>query len=212
MAVLESNLSSPVTAMAGDTLAPAKVLNLNFAVSQGKVTLNWDPVTTDADASALTDLAGYRVYRKASAGDSFALVSNVPASVDAQVTTFEDATMLDGASYIYAVSAYDDEVTPNEGAQSDDLAVKTIPSVPQNLQTTSGDATVRITWNTVTDAEDAKLNENLGGYRVYRKLSSDQSAHAFLAQVAGDVTLYDDITVVNGSEYSYVVSAIDNSL
>jgi fibronectin type 3 domain-containing protein len=139
-------------------------------------------------------------------------VSNVPATVDAQVTSFEDTTILDGASFIYAVSAYDDESTPNEGQQSDDLAVKTIPSVPQNLQTTSGDAVIRITFDSVKDGGNAKVNENLGGYRIYRKLSSDGGAHTFLVQLTGDVNLHDDTTVVNGEEYSYVVTAIDNSL
>jgi fibronectin type 3 domain-containing protein len=212
MAALESQLSTPVIALAEDTLAPAKVLNLAYSVSQGKVTLTWDPVTTNSDGSPLSDLAGYRVYRKDSAEDTFALVANVAASVDAQVTTYEDTSMFDGASYIYAVSAIDDESTPNEGEQSDELAVKTIPSVPQNLAATSGDSVIRLTWDSVQDSETPKLNENLAGYRIYRKEANDEGQHVFLAQVGADVTLYDDLTAENGVEYSYAVSSIDNSL
>jgi|SRR5579875_742172 len=211
MAALESLFSTPVTAMAGDTLAPAKVLNVRYTVEQGKVHLSWDPVTTNADGSTLTDLAGYRIYRKNDATSALALVGNVSTTVDSQVTIFSDTTMLDGASYIYVVTAIDNETTPNESVASDELAVKTIPSVPLNLAATSGDQLIHLTWDSVKDANQTKKNENLAGYKIYRKLSSD-SEYTFLAQVSGDVTVYNDTTVVNNQSYNYVVTSIDNSL
>ncbi|QHW35639.1 hypothetical protein GZH47_32595 (plasmid) [Paenibacillus rhizovicinus] len=212
MAFLESLRSAAVLATAGDTLSPAKVLNLIYSVAQGKVTLNWDPVTLNSDETAIDDLAGYRIYRKDSAGDSFASIGTVAATTSSQVTTYDDTTALDGASYIYAVSAIDDELTPNEGETSDDLAVKTIPSIPVNLVATSGDGIIRLTWDAVTDGAAPKKNENLAGYRLYRKVATDAGEHQFLLQLGAGVTLHDDSTVENGVQYSYVVSAIDDSL
>jgi fibronectin type 3 domain-containing protein len=212
MSALESQYSTPVLATATDALAPAKVLNVLFSVVQGQVILNWDAVTANADDSAITDLAGYRIYRKDDAGSSFALVGSVTAAVDAQVTTYTDSSAQDGASYVYAVAAVDNEATPNEGAYSDDLAVKTIPSVPANVHVVAGDALIRVIWDSVQDVGTPKKNENLAGYKVYRKLSADAGAHVFLTQVANNVVMYEDTTVVNGTEYSYVVTSIDNSL
>lgn len=210
---LESIFSSPIKAMVtGDITAPAKVLNLAFTVSQGKVSLTWDAVTTDANAGVLDDLAGYRIYRKGAVADEFELVGNVAATTATQVTAYEDTTALDGASYIYAVSAFDDEATPNESELSDDVSVKTIPSVPQNLAATAGESTIRLTWNAITDASNAKKNENLAGYKVYRKASAAEGNHVFLAQVGASENVYDDATAETGTEYSYVVTSIDNSL
>jgi uncharacterized protein len=208
MAALESQFSAPLTATASDTLAPAKVMNLQFTVAQGQVNLSWDAVTTNADGSAIADLAGYRIYRKNDAADTFAAIG----SVDASTTTYIDTTMEDGASYIYAISAYDDEATPNEGEMSDNVAVKTVPSIPVNLVATSGDGIIRLTWDSVKDAGVPKKNENLAGYKVYRKLASDTGDHVYLGQVVGDTTMFEDNTVVNGETYSYVVTSIDNSL
>jgi fibronectin type 3 domain-containing protein len=207
MAALESQFSAPVLATAQDSLAPAKVMNLAYTVTQGQVHITWDPVTTNSDGSTLTDLGGYRVYRRDDAGSTRVLVGTVGPSQ----TDFTDTTMLDGASYIYTVTAIDDEATPNESEFSDDLAVKTIPSVPTGLATTSGDGVIRLTWNSVKDGANPKKNENLAGYKVYRKVATDPGAHVFLGQTLGDTVMFEDNTVVNGTEYSYVVTAFDNT-
>lgn len=74
----------------------------------------------NADGSVLDDLQGYRIFRKKTAGATFALVGSVGASA----TTYTDSGMKDGASYIYAVAAFDDEALPQEGEKSAELEVK----------------------------------------------------------------------------------------
>lgn len=277
MAALESQYSNEIRAMAGDTVAPAKVMNLSYTVSQGVVHLSWDAVVTteliteyfsgdgenttfqlshgnlvdgsyivslggieqseDTDYTIdlengvvvfenapsedidnvrveyrvhLDDLSGYRIFRKDDASSNFVEIDTVSATVDSQVTTYDDTTMNDGASYIYAVSAFDDEETPNEGELSDELSVKTIPSVPQNLRASGGDRLIELKWDDVKDDSDPKLNENLAGYKVYRSNVSG-GPYQEVGQTAEDVTEFIDTNVENNVEYFYVVTSFDNS-
>jgi hypothetical protein len=207
MAKLESLYSQQISAMASDAISPGQVTGLSFTVEQGKVTLNWNAVTLNNDASPISDLAGYRVFRKKNAGDALAEIT----SVASDVLTFEDTTTKDGSSYIYAVSAYDNEPTPNEGLKSDDLAVKTIPSVPTGLVSSAFDSKIVLDWSSVKDAGDVELNENLAGYGIYRSLING-SGYVSIGSSASDVETFEDTTAVNDTTYYYVITAFDDSL
>lgn len=208
MAVLESKYSNQVFAtLQADVLAPGQVTGLAFTVEQGKVKLSWSAVTKNSDNSDITDLAGYRIYRKDSAGGSFALVG----SVDHLTVDYTDSTIKDGASFIYAVSAIDAAPTPNEGAKSADLAVKTIPSVPTGLISSASETAITLNWASVKSGEDAKLNENLAGYNVYRS-EEDGTGYVKVGNVAAEETTYADTSAVFGVTYYYVITSFDNSL
>lgn len=121
MAVLESEYSNQVFGTReADLLAPAQVTGLAYTVEQGKVILTWAAVTTNSDTTAITDLAGYRVFRKNVAGDSYDLLGTTS---DDEVT-YTDTTAKDGSTHVYAVSAIDTADKPNEGEKSADLEVK----------------------------------------------------------------------------------------
>jgi uncharacterized protein len=205
MPVLESQYSAQVSAMASDAVTPAQVVGLTYTVEQGKVILDWTAVTENADATPITDLAGYRVYRKSLAGDALTLVGTAPSN------TFEDLTAKDGATFFYAVSAIDNEATPNEGAKSADLEVKTIPSVPTGLTTSASDNKVTLNFASVQNGADPKLNENLAGYNIYRS-ETDGSGYVKVGTAGAAATSYEDATVVNGITYFYVITAFDNSI
>lgn len=206
MAVLESQYSAQVNAMSDDILAPAQVTGVAHTVEQGKVILTWDAVTTNEDGSALADLGSYRIFRKKNSADAFSQIGQV----DAAVLTYTDTAMKDGASYIYAVAAYDDEPTPNEGAKSADHAVKTIPSIPQGLAPTTFDNMIRLDWTSVQDGVDLELNENLAGYNVYRS-EVDGGPYTVIGSAAASETSFEDSSAVNGTMYYYVITAYDNS-
>jgi uncharacterized protein len=207
MARLESLYSQQVTAMASDAISPGQVTGLVFQVQQGKVILNWNAVTTNSDASPIADLAGYKVYRKKNALDALVEVGQVAP----ELVTFEDSSIKDGTSYIYAVAAFDNEVEPNEGLKSDEVSVKTITSVPTGLVSSAFDSKIVLDWSSVKDIGDAELNENLAGYNVYRSEVSG-TGYVEVGSVAADVETFEDLTVVNGTTYYYVVTSFDNSL
>lgn len=206
MPFLESQYSNQVSGLASDSIAPAQVTGLVFTVEQGKVNLSWTAVTTNADESVLEDLASYRIFRKKNAEDSFAQIG----SVDGAETSYTDLTAKDGASYIYAVAAFDDEPTPNEGEKSADLAVKTIPSIPTNLASQGFDRKIRLSWTSVKNETDTELNENLAGYNVYRS-ETDGSGYEKIGSAGAVETTFEDVTATNGTTYYYVITAYDNS-
>jgi hypothetical protein len=87
------------------------------------VTLQWDGPTRNADTagSALTDLAGYRVYMSATRGQ---YSSNAVSQVAATAPGGTGQAVISGlaaGTYFFAVSAFD--ASGNESARSDDLPV-----------------------------------------------------------------------------------------
>ena len=155
----------------------------------------------------LTDLAGYRIFRKRPSEGTFTLIG----SVDSSTTTFADTTALDGSTYDYAVAAFDDEATPNEGQKSATVQVKTVPSVPQGLTATAYDKKIVLRWQSVKDPGIPELNENLAGYNIYRS-ETDGTGYVKIGMAASTETQFIDTTVENGKIYYYVITAFDNSL
>jgi uncharacterized protein len=159
----------------------------------------------------LRDLAGYKVFRKRPEDATFTEIGLVASTIDSQVTTFTDLTALDGSTYDYAVAAYDDEETPNEGEKSATIQVKTVPSIPQGLSAVAYDSKIVLRWNSVKDPSVPEKNENLAGYNIYRS-ETDGADYVKIGMAAPTETEFVDSSVENGRTYYYVITAYDNSL
>ena len=87
--------------------------------SNGTAELSWPPPVENEDGSALTNLAGYRIYRGTSAG-AMALVRTI---ANPGITTAVLEGLASGTHY-FAVSAYS-----SSGAESDrsPMGSKSIP-------------------------------------------------------------------------------------
>ncbi len=84
------------------------------------VTLSWTPPTTNADATPLTDLAGYKVYFGTSSG-------SYSQSADAgNVTSYTWGNLAAGTPYYFTITAYD--TSGNESSFSNEVS-KTLASV-----------------------------------------------------------------------------------
>ncbi len=90
-------------------------------VEAGEAILSWDPPTTNADGTPLTDLAGYKVYRGMVSG----VYSAIPFDVG-NVTSYTFSGLSEGTTYYYAITAYD--ASGNESAYSNEVN-KTMPQV-----------------------------------------------------------------------------------
>jgi chitodextrinase len=186
-----NNESSRSTALAVTTPADAAPPSVptgltTTAVQSTAVALAWN-AATDTGGSGLKD---YRVYRDA------VLLATVTG------TTYNDTTVAPSTQYSYQISARDN--ANNESARSTALPVTppadtTPPSVPTGFTTTAIQSTsVALSWNVATDTGGSGLRD----YRVYRD-------NTLVATVTG--TSYSDTTVAPSSQYSYQVSARDNS-
>jgi len=96
----------------------------------GQATLSWDPPTTNADGTPLTDLEGYKVYYGTLSG-------NYSQNIDAGNVTTYTANLSDG-TYYFAVTAYD--TSRNESDYSNEVN-KTIRSIQQYTLTVNKNGT-----------------------------------------------------------------------
>lgn len=112
----------------------------------GTATLSWNPPTTNVDGTPLTDLAGYRIYYGTSTGN---YTQNINVG---NVTTYQLASLTDGYTYYFAITAYD--TLGNESAYSNEISkfmqvVDTTPPVISGVYSGSITSTdVTISWTT----------------------------------------------------------------
>jgi hypothetical protein len=109
---IESEATEPRCVTPKDTFPPPAPANLNGLPDAGALNLRWDPVTA-------SDLAGYLVLRGEGTGDT--LQQLTPAPVTA--TTFVDATVRPGVTYVYVVVAVDKSTPPNVSPHSNSYSV-----------------------------------------------------------------------------------------
>ena len=98
------------------------VLCLAGFAQAASVTIAWDAPTTNEDASPLTDLDGYNIYRcTGSACTPSALLVNV-----GLVVSYQDTTISLQTTYRYLIKAVD--TSSNEGAASNIIEIGPPPT------------------------------------------------------------------------------------
>jgi fibronectin type 3 domain-containing protein len=103
----------------------------------GTATLSWNAPTTNADGTPLTDLAGYKVYYGTA---SRTYSQNIDVG---NVTTYAVNNLTDGATYYFAVTAYD--TSSNESAYSNEASKTITPQQYTLTVTKAGTGTGTIT-------------------------------------------------------------------
>ncbi|MFA6566680.1 MAG: S8 family serine peptidase [Victivallales bacterium] len=86
---------------------------VNSTAIPSGITLNWTAPTQNTDASALTDLSGYKVYRSTTSGGPYTWVKDL-----STVAAWTDAAVVPGTNYCYVMTALDSEIPVNESANS----------------------------------------------------------------------------------------------
>lgn len=83
----------------------------------GTATLGWTATTTNSDGSALTNLAGYKVYYGTASG-------SYPRSIDVgNVTTYEVTNLPIGFTYYFVVKSYNQAGVESEPSNEASKAI-----------------------------------------------------------------------------------------
>lgn len=113
----------------------AIVLLVFFLLSSaiaGEANICWTPPTKNTDGSALTDLAGYRVYYGSSAATLDKVVQVPNPAATCQVIT----NLLDGSTWHFGVRAYNSKGV-DSGLSNIPTKSFTIPNPPSNVTVAS---------------------------------------------------------------------------
>ncbi|MDH5527574.1 MAG: hypothetical protein OEY97_09740 [Nitrospirota bacterium] len=198
----ESASSTEVSIRSVDNIVPAPPTALAAADvasdNGGNIVLNWT-------ASADTDVTEQRLYRSTISGGGYALAGIVAGNV---VTTYTDATAVNGTPYFYVIRAFDGTGESVNSIEATATAIDNLaPSAPTGVAAADTPAdtggSVTVTWT-------ASASLDVTEYRVYRSTVSG-SGYALLGTAIGGATTYVDATAITGTPYYYVVTAFDGT-
>ncbi len=113
----------------------------------GQAIISWDPPTTNADGSTLTDLAGYKLYYGTSTGN-YSTVITV-----GNVTTYTVLGLNDNITYYFATTAYDfsgnESTFSNKVSQTISASTDITAPIISNVTASSiSDTSATISWST----------------------------------------------------------------
>lgn len=168
---------------------PTAPRNLQATLGDQEVALSWDKPESDGGLV----ISGYRIYR----GTETSQVDFVSGIGD--VLTYTDTGLSNGQSYYYQVTAAN---SFGEGAFSNEVMAMpaTVPEAPQNLNATSGNSYVNLTWSPPGFDGGSPIT----AYTVYR--GTIPGGESWFADI-GIVTYFNDTNVENGLTYYYITSA-----
>lgn len=171
-----------------DLTTPPAPSNLSATPENGEVTLTWNPVS-EADT--------YNLYRSTSPGDGS---EGSPIEGGLTSTEVTDPSVQNGTTYFYRVTA----VTAGSGeeAESDPSGeTQATPfAQPTELQGTSKDSEVELTWSEATGAES---------YNLYRDTVSTDEAEGNPLEESISQTTFSDGSAENGTTYYYRVTSVN---
>ncbi len=177
-----------ITVKNGDSQAPAAPTGLSASTTNAtKVTLTWKAST---DNTAVT---GYIVKR-----DGLAIATTTE-------TTYVDASMAPGQSYVYTVAAYDAAGNNSSASSAVTISVPKpadtqAPTAPSNTSASAvSPSQINLSWKASTD------NIAVASYDVYRAIIGGNPAKIATVTSTG----YGDTGLTENTNYTYYVVAKD---
>lgn len=174
---------------------------LSAKTTDKQVVLNWQPATSLKDGKKVTLPVQYQVLRSQD-GKEFAKIG-APVSTPSYI----DQDVRINQKYSYKVQALMQTNTDlSAGGESQVVTASLVAQSPMLppagvgvAETAAGN---KVFWDKAKD-------ENLGGYRVYRR-SANKDSFELLDEVKPDFNLYIDKTAKEGTSYFYVVTTISS--
>jgi parallel beta-helix repeat protein len=199
------NIASTSWKFVIDTTPPATINDLSLGnITNYSITLTWTAPGDDDNTGTAT---GYIV--------KFSTAGPITDSSWDHSTTYNQswvplgagntethiiAGLNQGTQYWFAIKAFDEVPNYADISNCPDGTTLTIPTAPQNLQATSGDRYINLTWEVPFSDGGSPITM----YNIYR----DDKPGVYVMVPPGQF-LYRDINVMNGVKYTYNVSAVN---
>lgn len=144
------------------------ILSMSRSVFGGEAILTWDYPTTNADGSALTDLAGFKSYYGTASGNYSAVIDTGFATCTTASpcsTSTYTVTNLSNSTYYFAVTAYDTAGNESDFSNEVSKIISGTPPTgipaPTGTQVTASGGTVTVIW-------DKPNSSIIAGYQIQR--------------------------------------------
>jgi fibronectin type 3 domain-containing protein len=170
---------------------PFAPVNLVASGIFGYINLTWNVPPSDGNSPIIN----YMIYRGTSSGSETLYVTI------GNITSYDDTNVAVGVTYFYRVSAVN---IMGEGPLSNEASATplAVPSQPLNLIADAGLGYIVLTW----DEPASDGGSPVTNYKVYKGLSP--GSESFYIQI-GNITTYNDSSVLPGITYYYKVSAVN---
>lgn len=183
-------------------LPAAAPTGFTSTTADSKVNLDWLPVTTLKDGSPVDGEIRYQVLRKVEGGDFEKVGKPV------KKTRFVDTGLKNGTKYSYKVQPVmlfgEDTVDGVASTVVTEIPIDvTPPPVPNGVLAIETGNGIRVIW-------DSSMNEDIAGYRIYRR-TSESGKYIKVGSVTAPSTSFVDSKVEEEVRYYYSVTAVDNS-
>jgi fibronectin type 3 domain-containing protein len=191
-------LSDEVFATPSVPIVPSTVQDLKAEAGDSYVLVTWAAPSYDGDSP----ITGYNVYRGTSS-DTLSLLISLGTMLE-----YNDTSVENGITYYYQVTAINAigegpiSVTVNATPQA--VIVPTVPTAPQDPQTSSGEGYVLVTWAAPSDDGGSDIIS----YNVYR--GTETTNLSLLTSVPGAQISYNDTSVENGQTYYYEITGVND--
>ena len=167
----------------GAPAPPAAPASLSATAGDGQVALSW---------AASAGATSYNVKRSAVSGGPYAPVASVTA------TSYTDTGLTNGTTYFYVVTASNASGESGNSPEASATPHLAPPPAPANLTATAGNQQVTLNWSAAAGALS---------YNLKRATVSGGPYGIITSGISGTSSV--DNTVVNGTTYYYVVTAVN---
>jgi titin len=225
-----SNPSNEATATALNPALPSSPQNVVATGGSGQIVLTWGAPASNGTSP----LTGYTIYRSVDGSQMTLLAAVGPTNL-----TYTDKAVSAGHTYGYNVIANNANgngpvsstvtATTSSSSSSDNTALyagigivaiiiiilaalllmrrkKPVPSAPVGLTALASAGKVQLKWTA-----PAKVGGGITEYRIYRGTTPGGEGTVPINTVSGTMMMFDDLTVMPGTTYYYVVRAVNSA-
>lgn len=184
----------------------ANPTSLTADVSQGAISLKWQPPTANVDQTTPAAILGFNVYRSESEKTAGRLLNKTPLTTP----EFADEFFEFGKEYFYFVRTVSTGLAsePVESTESNILKIKPVdtfpPSAPAAITLAAAPGTISIFWAVNPEKDVAE-------YKLYRSESQDTPLDQWtlITPAKWERITFQDTRVESGKRYYYYLTATD---